>query len=121
MGRITDAASTGPAGWGNLNPAQMGDVAIDDYVPGVAGRRVDQAMMQQLFDMRNMGYTWEDIGGFVPEVNNLLDNPADGRRPLASRHAPAALANETFLDRPAPPAGRADGCRDRVAPVSADG
>lgn len=109
MGRITDAALNGTGRLrGNLNPAQMGDVAIDDYVyQALEDGGFDQAMMQQLFELRNMGYTWEDIGGFVPEVNSLLDNP----QMYAARWRPAmraaALANETFpgLDLPRRPGG----------------
>ena len=94
------AAALGPESGrlgGSLDPAQMGDVAIDDYVyQALQDGGFDQAMMQQVFDMRNMGYTWEDIGGFVPEVNDLLDNPAmyPARwRPVMRQ---MALANERF-------------------------
>lgn len=112
LGEATDRALNGVGRLkGNLDPQQLGNEAIDQYVINALQDEFNwsPAMVQQVVDiMRNqLGMSWEDIGQYDPDVDLLLDSP--DVYPAAWRPAmrSALLANEAFpsLGMPVRPEG----------------
>lgn len=102
MDAVTDRALSGTGRIkGTLDPAQLGDEALDAYVLPALKDVVPKHLVDIVERARALKIPWDDLERAIPELTPLLDNPQMYPKAWRPAMRAAALTREGFASNPA--------------------